>query len=128
MDEVTQNRQARRLAEPEEPRGLWQIQRQPWHLRVGAKDQSNQLYARRFAVYTTSCSAPALASMRWRRWVLNRMLRFEVLSDGHLVPPRQAPAAEEHASAVPSVQKMMEDGAGGRATKRDPTTSRTPPR
>src|SRR5688572_18942650 len=37
-DEVVQDDQARRFAEPEEPCGLMQVQRQAWHLLIGAKD------------------------------------------------------------------------------------------
>ena len=82
-DEVVQDDLARSLAEAEEPRGLWQVQREARHLGVGAKDQSHELGARRLAMHAASRRTPPFAPLRVPgRRVVSGLLRFEMLTHG----------------------------------------------
>jgi hypothetical protein len=87
-DEVAQNYQARRLAEPEKARGLRQLQRETRHLSIHAKNQCDEMRAGRLAGHGASRRAPTFGTMRYRRRrVLSALRRFEMLTHG-LVPSR----------------------------------------
>jgi hypothetical protein len=63
-DEVAQDDLARSLAEPEQPRGLMQVQGEARHLRVGAEDQSHEMCSSRLAKHSVSRRTPAFGPLR----------------------------------------------------------------